>query len=178
MPPRCGKASISKEMKARSKFSFASCTFNGNVSAIELEEYQIRRKGHKRKKKHRTNSRQVYYLRMHLDTSRHLRFFCPGFGVDFRKQLVAVLHSGEFFPNLDGTGRRYFNLQILNKPKHDKGQFSVRVVVVRYDPHREHPFPRSIYVHVHVGLELKKSSTNTGIVLFERAIYVALFRGV
>ena len=110
VPPRCGKTSISKEeMRARSKFSFASCTFNGNVSAIELEEYQIRRKGHKRKKKHRTNSRQVYHLRMHLDTSRDLRFFCPGFGVDFRKQLVAVLHSGEIFPNLDGTGRRYFN---------------------------------------------------------------------
>ena len=52
MPPRYGKTSISnEEMRARSKFSFASCTSNGNVTAIELEEYQIRRKGHKRKKK-------------------------------------------------------------------------------------------------------------------------------
>ena len=91
---------------------------------------------------------------MHLDTaSRYLRFFRPGFGVDFSKKLVAVLHSGEFFPNLDGAGQRHFNLQVLSRPKHDKGQFSVRVVVVRYDPYREHPFQHSIYVYVHVGLE-------------------------
>jgi len=60
---------------------------------------------------------------MHIDTdSRYLRLLRPGFGIDFRKQLVAVLHSGEFVPNLDGAGQLYFNLQRLNKPKREKGQ--------------------------------------------------------